>query len=128
MVQGPSYLSAQGDLTRPSVGQLAGGGDDRLIQTYSHAADPNGSIVTSVPVSAVTTKQPLSVTCVKVFQPFPAKASEEAAGHWRSQSDPTVALLSHSPFTVDLRAFKNKVVFLSLNRLLVHLDLKTFLA
>lgn len=70
VVQGLSYLSAQGALTRP-FGQLPGVGDDRLIQTYSHAATPNGLILTSVPVSCVTVKQPPSVTSVKAFQPFP---------------------------------------------------------
>lgn len=95
VVQGLSYLSAQGALTRP-FGQLPGVGDDRLIQTHSHAANPNGLILTSVPVSCVTIKQPLSVTSVKAFQPFPANMSREDAGHWRSQSNPTVTLLSLS--------------------------------
>lgn len=74
--------------------------------------------LSSVPVCCVI-KQPLSVTSVKVFQPFPAEKSEEAAGHWRSQSNPTVALLSQLLFTavIDLHVFKNEVVLLSLNRL-----------
>lgn len=80
VVQGLSYLSAQGALTQP-FGQLPGVGDDRLIQTYSHAANPNGLILTSVPVSCVTIKQPLSVASVKAFQPLPANMSREAAGH-----------------------------------------------
>lgn len=114
-------------MTRPSVGQLPGVGGDRLMQTYSHAANSNGSILKNVPMCCVI-KQPLSVTSVKVFQPFPARKSEEAAGHWRSQRTPAVTLLSQSPFTVvmNLHVFKIKVVLLSLNRLQV--DLKTFLA
>lgn len=96
--------------------QLPGVGDDRLIQTYSHAANPNASIPARGLVCCVI-KQNLSVTFMKVFQSFPAK-SEEAAGHWRSQSNPALTLLSQSPFTVvvNLHVVKNKVVLLSLNR------------
>lgn len=76
VVQGKSYLSAQVALTPWVCSQLPGI-DDRLIQTYSHAANPNGSILTSVPVCCVI-KQPLSVTSVKVF------SSKEVRGGCRS--------------------------------------------
>lgn len=88
--QGWSYLSSQCALTRPCVGQLPGAGDDKLIQTYSYAVNPNGCNLTRASVCCVI-KQPLSVTSVEVFQPFPETKSEEYACHQTPQS-----LLLHS--------------------------------
>lgn len=125
VVQGLSYLSAQGALTRP-FGQLPGVGDDRLLQTYSQAANPNGLILTSVPVSCVTIKQPPSVTSVMRFSLFQCIYVKGGCRSLKisvkSNRDTTQ---SQSPFTVVMNrdVFKNKVVLLSLNRLLVHLDL-----
>lgn len=48
-----SYLSTQCAVTRLSLGQLLCAGDDRLIQTYSNAMNPNGSIMTRQSICGV---------------------------------------------------------------------------
>lgn len=83
--QGWSYLSPECGLTQECVGQLPGVGADRLIQTYSYAANPNGYNLTRASVCCVI-RQALCVTSVEVFQPFSEMKSEESAGHQTPQS------------------------------------------